>query len=153
MRGAALILAAALLAGPVAAQEPPPPPERSLSDPAQEARAQALFRDIRCVVCQNESIADSQAGIAGDLRRRIREEVAAGRSDQTIKADLQRLYGDFVLLKPPVGPRTWLLWGAPFLLIVIGGAAILMRLRRSPAGPEPTGDGLISAQDEGPDAA
>jgi cytochrome c-type biogenesis protein CcmH len=91
-----------LIATPVAAQEPPPTPDRPLADAAQEARAQALFNDIRCVVCQHEAIADSPAGIAADMRRLVRDEIAAGRSDQQVRDDLVRRYGDFVLFTPPL---------------------------------------------------
>src|SRR5690606_4394682 len=84
-----------LIALPALAQEPPPAPDRPLPDAAQEARAQALFDRIRCVVCQHEAIADSPAVIAADMRQLVREEIAAGRSDAEIRQDLVRRYGDF----------------------------------------------------------
>ena len=132
MRRALLIALAALglIAGPVAAQEPPPAPDRPLPDAAQEARAQALFDGIRCVVCQHEAIADSPAGIAADMRGLVREQIAAGRSDADIQQDLVRRYGDFVLFQPPVRIGTWLLWFGPFALMAAVAAVLLFRTRR-----------------------
>lgn len=134
MRRALLITVAAL--GLMAA-EPAPPPEAPLADPAQEARAQALFDTLRCVVCQHEAIADSPAGVAADMRRLVREEIAAGRSDPQIRKGLVDRYGDYVLFRPPVRAGTWLLWFGPVLLVVIAGAALLLRARRAPAEPKP----------------
>ncbi|MGV9008980.1 cytochrome c-type biogenesis protein [Brevundimonas sp.] len=118
------------LAAPAVAQEPPPKPDRPLADAAQEARAQALFDDIRCVVCQHEAIADSPAGIAGDMRGLVRDQIADGASDQQIRSDLVRRYGDFVLFKPPVRGGTWLLWFGPLILMLAAAALILLRGRR-----------------------
>ncbi|AYG94182.1 cytochrome c-type biogenesis protein CcmH [Brevundimonas naejangsanensis] len=114
--------------------EPPPAPDQALADPAQEARARALFGDIRCVVCQHESIADSPAGIAADLRRLVREQIAAGRTDEEIKADLIRRYGDYVLFQPPVRIGTWVLWFGPFALAAGAGVVLVLRARRRRAG-------------------
>lgn len=119
-----------LIAAPVASQEPPPAPDRPLPDAAQEARAQALFDDIRCVVCQHEAIADSPAGIAADMRRLVREEIAAGRSDQQVRDDLVRRYGDFVLFTPPLRAGTWLLWFGPLAALLAVGAGLLVVARR-----------------------
>src|ERR1700754_4918644 len=91
-----------------------------LGDPAQEARAQSLEREIRCVQCQNEPIAQSTADIAADMRALVRERVAAGDSDTEIRAFFRQRYGDFVLFRPPVDARTWMLWGAPILLLGAG---------------------------------
>mgnify|MGYP001221507634 CR=1 FL=1 len=131
---ALLCLAAASSA---VAQEPPPAPDRPLADARQEARAQALFDDIRCVVCQHEAIADSPAGIAADMRQLVREQIAGGRSDGEIRADLVRRYGDFVLFSPPVRPGTWLLWFGPFAVVaaVATGLLALARRRRPEAAP------------------
>ena len=105
-----------------------------LADPAQEARAQSLEREIRCVQCENEPIAQSTAEIASDMRRLVRERVAAGDSDAEIRAFFRQRYGEFVLFRPPVDARTWLLWAAPFLLVGAGLAAIAaMRRRREAA--------------------
>src|SRR5690606_8729953 len=132
MKRAAALLAAAPLprTGAPALAEPPPAPDRPLTDPAQEARARALFGDIRCVVCQHESIADSPAGIAADLRGLVREQIAAGKTDDEIKADLIRRYGDYVLFQPPVRIGTWLLWFGPFALAAGAGMVLVLRARR-----------------------
>src|SRR5689334_24933119 len=103
-----------------------------MADPAQEARAQALEMEIRCVVCQNEPIAQSTADIAADMRTLVRERVAAGDSDDQIRAFFRARYGDFVLLRPPFDARTWALWGAPLILLA-GGFAALLAVRRSGA--------------------
>ncbi len=132
MRRAAALCAAFLLASAAAPAlaEPPPAPDRPLTDPAQEARARALFGDIRCVVCQHESIADSPAGIAADLRGLVREQIAAGKTDAQIKDDLIRRYGDYVLFRPPVRLGTWLLWFGPFALAAGAGVVLVLRARR-----------------------
>lgn len=124
-------------ASPALAQEPPAAPDRPLPDPAQEARAQALFEDVRCVVCQHESIADSPAGIAADMRRLVREEIASGASDQAVREDLVRRWGDYILFRPPVRWTTGLLWFGPFLLVIAGLAVMVGRGRRraEPAAP------------------
>lgn len=108
-----------------------------LADPAQEARAQALEREIRCVQCQNEPIAQSTADIAVDMRTLVRERVAAGDSDAEIRAYFRERYGDFVLFRPPWDARTWALWAAPFALLAAGLAAVLaLRRGRSAASAE-----------------
>ncbi|RZJ04117.1 MAG: cytochrome c-type biogenesis protein CcmH [Brevundimonas sp.] len=112
------------------AAEPPPAPDRPLPDAAQEARARALFADIRCVVCQHEAIADSPAGIAADMRQLVREEIAAGRTDVQVREDLVRRYGDFVLFKPPVRAGTWLLWFGPMAALLAVGIGLLTFSRR-----------------------
>jgi cytochrome c-type biogenesis protein CcmH len=127
MKRALLIAVAAV--GLMAA-EPPPAPDRPLPDVGQEARAQALFDDIRCVVCQHEAIADSPAGIAADMRRLVREEIAAGRTDTEVREDLVRRYGDFVLFKPPLRAGTWLLWFGPLAALLAVAAALLAMTRR-----------------------
>jgi len=132
MRRAAALCAAVLLASAAAPAlaEPPPAPDRPLTDPTQEARARALFGDIRCVVCQHESIADSPAGIAADLRGLVREQIAAGKTDAQIKDDLIRRYGDYVLFQPPVRLGTWLLWFGPFALAAGASVVLVLRARR-----------------------
>lgn len=101
-----------------------------LADPADEARAQSLEREIRCVQCQNEPIAQSTADIARDMRTLVRERVAAGDSDTEIRAFFRTRYGDFVLFRPPFDSRTWLLWGAPIVLLGGGLAAVMAAQRR-----------------------
>lgn len=102
-----------------------------LGDPAQEARAHALEMEIRCVQCQNEPIAQSTSEIAADMRMVVRERVAAGDSDAEIRDFFRERYGDFVLFRPPVDPRTWALWGAPILLLLIGLWAIFSTRTRA----------------------
>ena len=101
-----------------------------LPEPADEARARALFHEIRCVVCQHESIAESPAGIAADLRRMVREEIARGSTDAEIRALLVERYGDYVLFRPPFNAGSAALWAAPFLLVLLVGGALLLRARR-----------------------
>ncbi len=120
----------ALAAVGLMAAEPPPAPDRPLPDAAQEARAKALFADIRCVVCQHEAISDSPAGIAADMRQLVREEIAAGRTDAQVRDDLVRRYGDFVLFKPPVRAATWLLWFGPLAALIGVGIGLLALARR-----------------------
>ena len=132
MRRLAILLAAPVLALMLTAAEPPAAPDRPLVDATQEARAQALFKDVRCVVCQHEAIADSPAGVAGDMRRLIREEIAAGASDQAVRDDLVRRFGDYVLFTPPVRAGTWLLWFGPFALLLLAAAVLALRARRRP---------------------
>lgn len=137
MRLLLIALAAVTLATPALAQEPAPQPDRPLASPGAEARAQRLFTVVRCVVCQHESIADSPAGIAGDMRRLIREEIAAGATDQAVRDGLVRRYGDYVLFTPPVRTGTWLLWFGPGVLVVLGGAALFAFSRRRPVEAAP----------------
>ncbi len=126
MKRLLLIVAAVFLA----AQAPAPTPDAPLTDPTQEARARALFSEIRCVVCQHESIADSPADLAADLRRLVREEIAAGATDQAVRETLVARYGDYVLFRPPFRLGTALLWLAP-LLVVLGALAVLLFRRRA----------------------
>ena len=104
-------------------------PSERLSDPAREARARALMQEIRCLVCQNESIDDSEADLARQLRRVVREQVAAGRTDTEVKGYLVRRYGDFVLLRPRLTTETVVLWAAPVLVILAGALLSLFMLR------------------------
>ncbi|MET3525431.1 cytochrome c-type biogenesis protein [Phenylobacterium koreense] len=101
-------------------------PAERLPDPAQEARARELFREVRCLVCQNESIDDSNAELAADLRRLVREEIKAGRTDDEVRKYLTDRYGEFVLLKPAFSWGNAMLWGAP-LLVVLAGLLLLVR--------------------------
>src|SRR5216684_3058350 len=96
------------------------------ADPQLEKRVMRLSQELRCLVCQNETLADSRADLAEDLRREIRNQMKAGKSDQEIIAFLTQRYGDFVLYRPPVKPTTYLLWFGPFVLL-LAGLAILFR--------------------------
>ena len=100
------------------------------ADPAEQARYERLIRDLRCLVCRSESIADSNAPLAADLRREVESLMREGKSDAEIHAFMTERYGDFVLLRPPVAPRTWLLWAAPALFLAGGLAAVIVVVRR-----------------------
>jgi cytochrome c-type biogenesis protein CcmH len=121
----ALLLALAARAGAVQ-------PGEELADPALEARARALSQEIRCLVCQNQSIDESEADLARDLRLIVRERIAAGEDDAQVKAFLVERYGDFVLLDPPVKPKTWLLWFGPAAVLAMAMAGAALYLRRGP---------------------
>ena len=110
-------------------------PAERLADPVQEARARALFQEVRCLVCQNESIDDSSAELALDLRKVVREQVAAGRTDPEIRDFLVDRYGEFVLLKPAFSLANLALWLTPLLVGLIGLALLAARLRARPAEP------------------
>jgi len=113
-------------------------PGEMLNDPALEARARDISKGLRCLVCQNESIDDSGAELAHDLRVLVRERLQQGDSDAQVVDYLVTRYGDFVLLKPPVAPRTWLLWFGPAAILVFGGGtALLMMRRRGRVAPAP----------------
>jgi len=105
-------------------------PDEIMADPAREARARDLSRELRCMVCQNQSIDDSEAPLARDLRLLVRERIAAGDSDAQVIDFLVARYGEFVLLKPRLSPHTWLLWLVPPLALVGGGLALWTYNRR-----------------------
>jgi cytochrome c-type biogenesis protein CcmH len=132
-----LLFAAALLAtlggGPAAAVEP----AERLSDPALEARARVLSRELRCLVCQNQSIDDSNADLAHDLRVLLRQRLVAGDTDQQVLDYVAARYGTFVLLDPPFQPATYLLWLTPPLLVLAAGGVLAIRSRRRPDRPSP----------------
>lgn len=94
-------------------------------DAAMEARFQALSRELRCLVCQNQSLFDSPAGLAGDFRREVRAMMREGKSDEEIKGFLVARYGDFVLFRPPLKAKTYALWAAPFVLLGAGALALV----------------------------
>jgi cytochrome c-type biogenesis protein CcmH len=134
-----LALVLALLALPALAVEP----SEMLKDPALEARARDIGRNLRCVVCQNQAIDDSAAEVAHDMRRAVRERLTAGDSDDKVYEFMVARYGDYVLLQPPLKPGTLVLWlGAPVLLLVAGGALLVAARRRraAPATPTPLSD-------------
>jgi cytochrome c-type biogenesis protein CcmH len=119
---------AAALAGVLCIAAASDPADR-LPNPAQEARARHIFQGVRCLVCQNESIDDSEADLAADLRKVIREQVAAGKSDAEIKKYLTDRYGEFVLLTPEFNWMNLALWGGPFVVVVAGAGLLVSRLR------------------------
>jgi cytochrome c-type biogenesis protein CcmH len=103
-------------------------------DNAEELRFQSLAKELRCLVCQNESLADSTAGLAQDLRADVITQMRDGKSDVDIKNYMTARYGDFILYKPPVKPRTWLLWFGPFVLLLLGAIFVANIIRhRKPA--------------------
>ena len=108
-------------------------PDEVLADPALEARARAISVNLRCMVCQNQSIDDSDAELARDLRVLVRERLMAGDTDEEVYAFVVARYGEFVLLKPAFSGRNALLWAAPVLILLAGGAFLLVRRRSRPA--------------------
>jgi cytochrome c-type biogenesis protein CcmH len=112
-------------------------PDEMLKDPALEARARTLSEELRCMVCQNQSIDDSEAPLAHDLRVLVRQRLEAGDSDKQVLAYLVARYGDFVLLKPPFKPETLLLWVLPPLALIAGLGALILMARRRKAAPAP----------------
>ncbi len=100
-----------------------------LEDPALQARFESITKDLRCLVCQNESVADSNATLADDLRRQVREMLVAGKTDMEIFDYMTARYGEFVRYNPPLEGKTYLIWGAPFLLL-LAGAGIIYRIMR-----------------------
>ena len=121
------------LAIPLAAQQSMPPAPyayRQLDDPAQEAAAQELMQTLRCLTCQSQSIADSDAPMAGDMRHQVRIRIAAGESPGEIRSWLMQRYGDYVSYKPEVSSTTWPLFAIPLLLVLVVGAVLLGRFRR-----------------------
>ncbi|MGB1560114.1 MAG: cytochrome c-type biogenesis protein [Sinimarinibacterium flocculans] len=128
----AAVLSAALLAAGALV------PAHAQSDglsAAQAERYQALVTELRCLVCQNQSIADSNAPLAADLREQVREQILAGRSDAQIHDYVTERYGDFVLYRPPFKPSTWLLWFGPFLLLA-AALAVALRFAKRRATPQ-----------------
>jgi cytochrome c-type biogenesis protein CcmH len=129
---AALAMALALAVPPTFATDAAP----TEKDPVAQARAVKLSETLRCLVCQNQTIADSNAELAVDLRRQVREQIAAGKSDDEIITYMTDRYGDFVLYRPPVKATTMLLWGGPLLLLILGAVALLRIMRERRAAPE-----------------
>jgi len=107
------------------------------SDAALEQRVNTLARELRCVVCQNQTLADSQADLAQDMKQLVREQLAAGKSETEVVSFMVQRYGDFVRYRPPVQPNTWLLWAGPLALALAGLGVLGLRLRRQAQAPEP----------------
>ena len=137
MRLAGAILCGVVLASPAFAVSDP---AELLADRAQEQRAETLGHQLRCLVCQNESVEESNADLARDLRRIIRQRVAAGDSDRQVIDWMVARYGDFVRLRPPFNAMTIVLWGAPGIALVIGAVAAIAARRRRPVAPSPLTD-------------
>jgi cytochrome c-type biogenesis protein CcmH len=129
-----LILALAFVAGAAGAVLP----DEQLPDPALEARARAISKELRCVVCQNQSIDDSDAPLARDLRVIVREQITAGKTDDQVMSYVVERYGNFVLMKPPFQLGTALLWLGPLLVTIVGAIGAMMYVRgRKAAAAEP----------------
>jgi len=130
----ALFFALALsIAAPALADSNLPPAYwayRQLPDPKQEAKAQALMEELRCLVCQGQSIADSDADLAGDMRDLVRRRIAAGDRPEAIRAWLIERYGDWISYRPTAEPIAWPLWAAPIILLLFGGAMVAGRIRK-----------------------
>ena len=122
------LIAACCCAGLSIAGEAAP----AAADPALEARVNKLSEELRCLVCQNQSLADSHAELAQDLKNEVRTMLGKGMSDREVKDFLVARYGDFVLYKPPVKTTTWLLWAGPFALLIAALAAFVFKLRGRP---------------------
>jgi cytochrome c-type biogenesis protein CcmH len=137
------LLAVVVVASPVLAVEP----DEILADPALEARARSISEGLRCLVCQNQSIDDSNAPLARDLRLLVRERLKAGDSDNQVMRFVEDRYGEFVLLRPPFDARTLLLWLAPFLVLA-GAIVVALRLFRSRAVPASGAPALTGAEEE-----
>jgi cytochrome c-type biogenesis protein CcmH len=143
--GAASVLGAA---APACADPTIRTADQPLADPALEAKARALMREIRCVVCQSQSIDESDADIAANLRNIVREQIAAGKSEAEIRDYLTARYGDFVLLKPPLNRATLVLWATPFALALIAALAAVFMVRRSRSSNTKAAHELSSAERE-----
>jgi cytochrome c-type biogenesis protein CcmH len=129
----AFAILALALATPVFAQSNMPPSYwayRQLPDTQKEAQAQALMQELRCLVCQGQSIADSDAELAGDMRDLVRRRIAAGEKPSDIRAWLIERYGDWVSYRPSTAPVAWPLWAAPIFLLLFGGSLVASRLKR-----------------------
>ena len=139
----ALIVAAIAWAPPAGAVLP----DEMLADPALEARARDISQDLRCLVCQNQSIDDSSAPLARDLRLLVRERLKAGDSDQAVVDYVTARYGDFARLKPPFQPNTWLLWLGPLAVAALGAMGVAWRLRRRSAAAQDAAPPPLSAEE------
>ena len=132
-RSISLCLSVLALTGALQANAQTPTPAMAPMAPALEARLKLLETELRCLVCQNQTLAESPAGLAGDLRREIRLLADAGKSNDEIKQHLRERYGDFVLYRPPVDSKTWLLWFGPFALLIGGGVLLWWMSRQRSA--------------------
>ena len=141
--GAVLVSVCLLVGNALALQ-----PNEVLNDPALEARSRALSKDIRCLVCQNQSIDDSNADLARDLRVLVRERLQKGESDPEILDFLVKRYGDFVLLKPPVKVSTYLLWYGPIGILILGVIGLIVFFRNRRVLPARTTAGLSEDEEK-----
>ena len=140
MKFAALLLPLLLFAGAAFAQPATPDAPLQFRDAAEETRFHDLAAELRCVMCQNQSLADSNALIALELRREVLDLIRAGKTDAQVKDHLVQRYGEFVLYKPRVEGRTWLLWLGPALILLAGSALVVALVRRKSSEPVPRND-------------
>jgi len=147
VRAAMLACALALAGGAALAASAADTPPRTvdaygqLKDPLLQSRFEHIAQDLRCLVCQNESIADSNVELAADLRRQVREMLVAGQSDDAIFRFMTDRYGEFVRFNPPLEPKTLLIWGAPFIILILGAVIVFRIVRqrsRMPLDDEPS---------------
>ncbi|MEO8547880.1 MAG: cytochrome c-type biogenesis protein [Sphingomicrobium sp.] len=127
-----LLFLSLFLTQPALADSSLPPAQwanRQLPDPRQEAKAEALMEELRCLVCQGQSIADSDAELAGDMRNLVRTRIAAGESPAAVRAWLVERYGNWISYRPPAAPIGWPLWGAPLVLLLLGVLLVRKRIR------------------------
>jgi cytochrome c-type biogenesis protein CcmH len=146
----ALLLAAAVQAG---AQTASAPAAAAPVDPVLEARVMRIAAELRCLVCQNQTIADSHADLALDLRRQTREMLLAGKSEQDVLDFMTQRYGDFVLYRPPVKSTTLLLWAGPAVLLVVGALTLVVVLRRRRNLPDEAFEADAGLEPNDPDGA
>ena len=139
----ALLAIVLLFAGPAAAVEP----DEMLDDPKLEQRAREISAEVRCLVCQNQSIDESNAKLAADLRVLIRERLKAGDTNEEVFDFLVARYGEFVLLDPPVKPKTYVLWYGPAVLVVLGAVGIAVYFRRRRANAATASGGRLSREE------
>lgn len=139
----AILAVALILAAPAAAVQP----DEILADPALEERAREISKELRCVVCQNEPIDSSNAGVARDLRLLVRERLVAGDSDEEVVDFVVARYGDYVLFRPPFKPSTYALWIGPFAIMALGAIGVAVMLARRPRRID-AGSVALSAEEE-----
>ena len=144
MKRLIVLLLALSLSGALFAKDAAPLAE----DEAVEQRLNVIAEELRCLVCQNESLAGSRADLAQDLRREVRKLIKEGKTDAEVMEFMVSRYGDFVRYRPPVKPTTWLLWGGPFLLLFIGVAALIVYLRRRAGAIAQAGSDHLSTEEQ-----
>jgi cytochrome c-type biogenesis protein CcmH len=131
IKSVTVLLLVLLLSPAVHAQPPHNTAVETFSNPALETRARNLQRQLRCLVCQGESVDESNSDFSADIRHLVRQQIAEGKSDRQIQDFLVARYGDFILMKPPVEPDTWLLWLAPFLVLGTAGAVAWVTVKKA----------------------